>query len=239
MPTGKPAAIRYTRLVLNTRTGSAQMRAAVTVDIRKPTDTISFGGRWTLMGAALSSEGLRRGHCASTTIIKPGGAALFASDCSRPVPDAGISEVLQNRRRKSAGARLGCTSGHAFDDVWDGSKCGIGPRFRRHCVRARNGPDVDESDRTMIAPAETDCPDTPTAPAGGIEEMLSAVVAFVRSLAVVTESSAHGQSDSPGACCSRRWVRRVNRSQVTVQLMRADGNGRIVRHCSLHRSQGS
>jgi len=155
-------------------------------------------------------EGLRHGPLAPTTVIKPRLApALFGTGLLEAVPETAINE---GSGKRSIG-RFG----------WQASAVSVRDQTTLAFAREMGLTSTDRPDDDCT-PAETDCPGHPDgAPPEVSEELLSAVVAFVRSLAV-PESAAHGMSDSPGAVLfAKVGCGACHRSQLTVQRMRADG----------------
>jgi CxxC motif-containing protein (DUF1111 family) len=216
--------------VLNTRAlGSAQIEGAVTV---RYTETAGyyypFGGRWTLRVPHYRLEGLRRGPLASTTIIKPRLApALFGAGLLEDVPDAEISEgSAEPGGGRGAGApawhsRQGTRSIGRFG--WQAGAVSVRDQTTIAFAREMGVTSTDRPDDDCT-PAETDCPGHPDgAPPEASEELLSAVVAFVRSLAV-PESAPQSISDSTGPVLfAKVGCGACHRAQLTAQLPRADG----------------
>src|SRR6266478_1672274 len=172
--------------VLNTSAlGSAQVEGAVTV---RYTETAGyyypFGGRWTLRAPHYHLE-VRQGPLAPTTVIKPRLApALFGVGLLEAVPEAAINEGSGKR----AIGRFG----------WQASAVSVRDQTTIAFAREMGLTSTDRPDDDCT-PAQTNCPGHPDgAPPEVSEELLSAVVAFVRTLAV-PESPTHAVSDSLGS----------------------------------------
>jgi CxxC motif-containing protein (DUF1111 family) len=207
-PSGDPV---YGHVFNTSALGSAQVEGAVTV---RYTETAGyyypFGGRWTLRVPHYHLESLRQGPLAPTTIIKPRLApALFGIGLLEAVPDAAINEGSGKRPI----GRFG----------WQASALSVRDQTTIAFAREMGLTSTDHPDDDCT-PAETNCPGHPDgAPPEVSEELLSAVVAFVRTLAV-PESPTHGLSDSSGAkLFANLGCGACHRPQLTVQRPRADG----------------
>ena len=182
-----------------------QVEGAVTV---RYTETAGyyypFGGRWTLRVPHYHLEGLRHGPLAPTTVIKPRLApALFGVGLLEAVPDAGSRSM----------GRFG----------WQASAVSVRDQTTIAFAREMGVTSTDRPDDDCT-PAETSCPAHLEGASPEVsEELLSAVLAFVRTLAV-PESATHGVSDSsePGVF-AKIGCGACHRAQLTIRSARADG----------------
>jgi CxxC motif-containing protein (DUF1111 family) len=208
VPGGDPV---YGRVFNTSAVGPAQVEGEVTV---RYTETAGyyypFGGRWTLRVPHYHLEGLRYGPLAPTTVIKPRLApALFGAGLLEAVPETAINE---GSGKRSIG-RFG----------WQGSAVSVRDQTTIALAREMGLTSTDRPDDDCT-PAETNCPAHPDGAAPEVsEELLSAVVAFVRTLAV-PDSPKHAVSDSSGSkLFANIGCGACHRSQLTVQRPRADG----------------
>jgi CxxC motif-containing protein (DUF1111 family) len=190
--------------------GSAQVEGAVTV---RYTETAGyyypFGGRWTLRVPHYHLE-VRQGPLAPTTVIKPRLApALFGVGLLEAVPEAAINEGSGKRPIGRFGWQASAVS------VRDQTTIALA---REMGLTSTDRPDDD------CTPAEASCPGRPDgAPPEVSEELLGAVVTFVRTLAV-PESPTHAVRDPLGAkLFANIGCGACHRPQLTVPHPRSDG----------------
>jgi CxxC motif-containing protein (DUF1111 family) len=190
--------------------GSAQAEGAVTV---RYTETAGyyypFGGRWTLRVPHYHLEA-RQGPLAPTTVIKPRLApALSGVGLLEAVPEAEINEGSGKR----AIGRFG----------WQANAVSVRDQTTIAFAREMGLTSTDRPDDDCT-PAETNCPGHPDGAAPEVsEELLSAVVAFVRTLAV-PESPTYAVSDSFGSkLFANIGCGACHRPEWTVPRPRADG----------------
>jgi CxxC motif-containing protein (DUF1111 family) len=206
-PSGDPV---YGHVFNTSALGSAQAEGAVTV---RYTETAGyyypFGGRWTLRVPHYHLEA-RQGPLALTTVIKPRLApALFGVGLLEAVPEAAINE---GSGKRSIG-RFG----------WQASALSVRDQTTIAFAREMGLTSTDRPDDDCT-PAETNCPGHPDgAPPEVSDELLSAVLTFVRTLAV-PESPTHAVSDSLGSkLFANIGCGACHRPQLTVRRPRSDG----------------
>jgi CxxC motif-containing protein (DUF1111 family) len=208
VPGGDPV---YGRVFNTSAVGPAQAEGEVTVRYSETAGYYyPFGGRWTLRVPHYHLEGLRHGPLAPTTVIKPRLApALFGAGLLEAVPETAINE---GSGKRSIG-RFG----------WQGSAVSVRDQTTIALAREMGLTSTDRPDDDCT-PAETNCPAHPDGAAPEVsEELLSAVVAFVRTLAV-PDSPTHAVSGSSGSkLFANIGCGACHRSQLTVQRPRADG----------------
>jgi CxxC motif-containing protein (DUF1111 family) len=216
--------------VLNTSAlKPALVEAAVTV---RYTETAGyyypFGGRWTLRVPHYHLERLSYGPLSPGTIIKPRLApALFGAGLLDAVPEAAISAGAAGAGgEKSAAApawhsRQGKRLLGRFG--WQASAVSVRDQTTIALAREMGLTSTDRPDDDCT-PAQMNCPRHPDGAAPEVpEELLSAVVAFVRALAV-PESAPHPASDATGSkLFANIGCSACHRSQMTVQRPRAEG----------------
>jgi CxxC motif-containing protein (DUF1111 family) len=225
-PSGDPV---YGRVFNTAALDSAQVEGIVTV---RYTETSGyyypFGGRWSLRVPHYHLDGLSHGPLAPNTVIKPRLApALFGVGLLEGVPEDRITEgSAELTGGKSAGApawhlRQGKRSIGRFGWQADGVS------VRDQTTKAfANEMGVTSTDRPNddCTPAEMSCGEHPDGTSPEVsDELLSAVVAFVRTLAV-PESPTHAVSDSLGAkLFANIGCGACHRSQLIVPRPRTDG----------------
>jgi len=190
-------------------------------------------------------EGLRADigvHHIIKTRLAP---ALFGVGLLEAVHDAGISEVF-----RPVGGKLRCTGLHFFSrqgtrsmDVWGWQASAVyRSAIRRHCVRARMGLTSNDARDDDCTPRRRICQTPRRTPRLEDSGNAQCVVALRAVRSRYRNRRRTGMSDSPGArAVPRRWARWAQCPTVSsgrCSVLRADGTGRMVRHCSLHRSQG-
>jgi len=207
-PGGDPV---YGRVFNTSAVSPAQVEGEVTV---RYTATAGyyypFGGRWTLRVPHYHLEGLRHGPLAATTVIKPRLApALFGTGLLEAVPETAINE---GSGKRSIG-RFG----------WQASAVSVRDQTTIALAREMGLTSTDRPDDDCT-PAETNCPGHADGALPEVsEELLSAVVAFVRTLAV-PESSTQAVRDSLGSkLFANIGCGACHRSQLTKERPRADG----------------
>ena len=187
-----------------------------------------FGGRWTLRVPHYRLERLSYGPLAPGTVIKPRLApALFGDGLLEAVPEAAISE---GAAESGGGNGAGASAWHSRQGKRSMGRFGwqagaVSVRDQTTIAFAREmgltSTDRPEDDCT---PAETNCPGRSDGAAPEVsEELLSAVVAFVRALAV-PESASHPAGEATGSkLFASTDCGTCHRSRITVQRPRADG----------------
>jgi CxxC motif-containing protein (DUF1111 family) len=189
-----------------------------------------FGGRWSLRVPRYRLVGLSRGPLAPTTVIKPRLApALFGAGLLEAVPESAISEGTA----EDAGRRnFGAPAWHSFQGKqllgrlgWQGGAVSI----RDQTAKAFAGEmGLTTSDRIIddCTTAEADCEGQPKNGSPEVsDELLDAVVAFVRTLAV-PESPVQAENDSLGSeLFSRTGCAACHRPRLPVVLPGPDGKG--------------
>jgi len=189
-----------------------------------------FGGRWSLRVPHYRLVGLSRGPLAPTTVIKPRLApALFGVGLLEAVPESAITEATAPRAdgrysgapvwRSFQGKRLPGRLG------WQGGAVSV----RDQTTKAFAGEmGLTTSDRISddCTSAEADCGGQPKSGSPEVsDELLDAVVAFVRTLAV-PESPVHAENDSMGSeLFARIGCAACHRPRLPVVLPGADGTG--------------
>src|ERR1700736_257356 len=207
-PSGDPV---YGHVFNTSALGSAQVEGAVTVRYTEAAGySYPFGGRWTLRVPHYHLEGLRQGPLAPATIIKPRLApALFGVGLLEAVPEAAINEGSGKRPI----GRFG----------WQGTALSVRDQTTIAFAREMGLTSTDRPNDDCT-PAETNCPGHPDGASPEVsEELLSAVVTFVRTLAV-PESPTHAVSGSLGSkLFANIGCGACHRPLLTVQRPRADG----------------
>jgi len=208
-PSGDPV---YGRVLNTSALGTQQVEGTVTV---RYTETAGyyypFGGRWTLRVPHYHLDGLNHGPLAPTTVIKPRLApALFGAGLLEAVPEAAINEGSAGKRPIG---RFG----------WQADAVSVRDQTAMAFAREMGLTSADRPDDDCT-PAEMDCGGHPDGASPEVsEELLSAVVTFVRALAV-PESPTHAVSDSAGSnLFANIGCEACHRSQLTVERARADG----------------
>jgi CxxC motif-containing protein (DUF1111 family) len=216
--------------VLNTSAlKPAEVEGAVTVRYTESAGYYyPFGGRWTLRVPHYHLVRLSHGPLAPGTVIKPRLApALFGVGLLDAVPEAAIDEgTAEPGGGKNSGAsawhsRQGKRSIGRFG--WQASAISVRDQMTIAFAREMGLTSTDRLDDDCT-PAETNCPKHADAASPEVsEELLSAVVAFVRTLAV-PESAAHAANDTTGSTLfANIGCGACHRSEMTVQRPRADG----------------
>jgi len=208
-PSGDPV---YGRVLNTSALGTQQVEGTVTV---RYTETAGyyypFGGRWTLRVPHYHLDGLNHGPLAPTTVIKPRLApALFGAGLLEAVPEAAINEGSAGKRPIG---RFG----------WQADAVSVRDQTAMAFAREMGLTSADRPDDDCT-PAEMNCGGHPDGASPEVsEELLSAVVTFVRALAV-PESPTHAVSDSAGSnLFANIGCEACHRSQLTVERARADG----------------
>jgi CxxC motif-containing protein (DUF1111 family) len=187
-----------------------------------------FGGRWTLRVPHYHLEGLSHGPLAPTTVIKPRLApALFGLGLLEAVPEAGIDGGSAESRGAKSG---GVPAWHSHQGKrligrfgWQASAVSVRDQTTMAFAREMGLTSTDRPDDDCTA-AETNCPGHPDGvPPEVSEELLTAVVEFVRALAV-PESTRPAVADSAGSqLFAQIGCGACHDVQLTVQRPRADG----------------
>jgi CxxC motif-containing protein (DUF1111 family) len=225
-PSGDPV---YGHVLNTSALKPAQVEGAVTVRYTESSGYYyPFGGRWTLRAPHYQLVRLSHGPLAPDTVIKPRLApALFGVGLLDAVPEAAIDDgAAEPGGEKNAGApawhsRQGKRSIGRFG--WQASAISVRDQTTIAFAREMGLTSTDRPDDDCT-PAEANCPKHPDGASPEVsEELLSAVVAFVRTLAV-PESAAHAASDATGsALFANIGCGACHRSEMTVQRPRADG----------------
>ena len=225
-PSGDPV---YGHVFNTSALGPAQAEGTVTV---RYTETAGyyypFGGRWTLRVPHYHLESLSHGPLAPTTVVKPRLApALFGVGLLEAVPEAGIDKVSAE---SGGGTSSGAPAWHSHQGKrsigrfgWQASAVSVRDQTTMAFAREMGLTSSDRPDDDCT-PAEANCPRPPDGASPEVpEELLGAVVAFVRRLAV-PESATHATSDSLGSkLFAKIGCGACHQSQLTVQRPRADG----------------
>ena len=185
-----------------------------------------FGGRWTLRVPHYHLERLSHGPLAPSTIIKPRLApALFGVGLLEAIPETAIDEGASGGR-KNAGAsawhsRQGKRSIGRFG--WQAGAVSIRDQTTIAFAREMGLTSAERPDDDCT-PAEADCAKRADGTAAEVsEEILGAVVAFVRALAV-PEPAPHPAGDATGSLLfASAGCGTCHRSPITVHRPRADG----------------
>jgi CxxC motif-containing protein (DUF1111 family) len=223
-PSGDPV---YGRVFNTSAMGDVPIEGTVTI---RYTETAGyyypFGGRWTLRVPHYHLEGLNYGPLASTTIIKPRLApALFGVGLLEAVSEASIDDgsadlaggksggvpAWHSRRGKRYLGRLG----------WQADMLSVRDQTTNAFAHEMG---LTSTDRPAddCTPAETNCRATADSPVPEVsEELLSAVVTFVHTLAV-PESPVHPLRDTLGSeLFAKIGCGACHRPRLTVQLLQA------------------
>jgi len=189
-----------------------------------------FGGRWSLRVPHYRMVGLGRGSLAPTTVIKPRLApALFGAGLLEAVPE---SAIIEGTAQEAGGRNSGAPAWHSFQGKrllgrlgWQGSAVSV----RDQTTKAFAGEmGLTTSDRISddCTTAEADCRGQPKSGSPEVsDELLDAVVAFVRTLAV-PEPPVHAENDSLGSeQFARIGCAACHRPRLPVVLPGTDGTG--------------
>jgi len=189
-----------------------------------------FGGRWSLRVPHYRLVGLNHGPLAPTTVIRPRLApALFGVGLLEAVPE---NAIIDGTAQQAGGRYSGAPAWHSLHGErllgrfgWQGDAVSI----RDQTTNAFAGEmGLTSSDRISddCTPAEADCRGQPKGgPPEVSDELLDAVVTFVRTLAV-PESSVHAENESLGSeLFARIGCAACHRPRLPVILPRADGTG--------------
>jgi CxxC motif-containing protein (DUF1111 family) len=223
-PRGDPV---YGRVFNTAAIDTTQVEGTVTV---RYTETAGYyypyGGRWTLRVPHYQLGGLNHGPLAADTVIKPRLApALFGAGLLEAVPESEISEGAG----PAGGRTAGTLAWHTRDGKrvlgrlgWQGGAVSVRDQTTNAFAREM-GLTSDDRLNDDCTPAEMSC----RAPAGAApevsEELLTAVVAFVRTLTVPVAPT-RTDSDSLGSeLFANIGCPACHRPRLTVQLPRPDG----------------
>jgi CxxC motif-containing protein (DUF1111 family) len=186
-----------------------------------------YGGRWSIRVPHYHLAGMNRGPLARTTVIKPRLApALFGAGLLDAVPETAISEgaamhtddrifgspVWHSRQGIRMLGRLG----------WQGSAVSIRDQTTGAFAREM-GLTTDERSSDDCTPTEADCREQPNGGSPEVsEELLDAVVTFVRMLAVPT-SPARETSSLGSELFEKIGCAACHRPRLPVELPGSDG----------------
>ena len=198
-PSGDPV---YGRVFNTSAVEGVQVEGAVLIRYSESVGYYyPFGGRWSLRVPHYRLVGLNHGPLAAGTIIKPRLApALFGAGLLEAVPESAINE---DPARPSAGggtlvwhSRQGNRMLGRFG--WQEDAVSVRDQAGNAFSREMGLTSYDRASDDCT-PAETDCREQASGGSPEVsEELLDAVVAFVRTLAV-PQSPAHAPGDSLGS----------------------------------------
>ena len=225
-PSGDPV---YGHVLNTSALKPAQVEGAVMV---RYTETAGyyypFGGRWTLRVPHYQLVRLSHGPLAPGTVVKPRLApALFGVGLLDAVPEAAIDA---GAAEPGGGKKIGAPAWHSLPGKrsigrfgWQASAISVRDQTTIAFAREMGLTSTDRPDDDCT-PAETNCPKHQDGASPEVsEELLSAVVAFVRTLAAPA-SAAHAASDATGSTLfAKIGCGACHRSEMTVQRARADG----------------
>jgi len=189
-----------------------------------------FGGRWSLRVPHYRLIGLNHGPLAPTTVIKPRLApALFGVGLLEAVPETAINDELA---MQSGGRKSGSLAWHVRQGTrllgrlgWQGDTVSVRDQTTSAFAREM-GLTSNERSSDDCTLAEADCWRQPNGGSPEVSpELLDAVVAFVRVLAV-PESPAKHPSESLGSdLFANTGCAECHRPRLPVELPRAGDTG--------------
>jgi CxxC motif-containing protein (DUF1111 family) len=187
-----------------------------------------FGGRWSLRVPHYRLVGLSHGPLAPSTVIKPRLAAtLFGAGLLEAVPEATIAEAQAKQSGVGVSGTLAWQSrqGHRVLGRfgWQEEAVSIRDQTGNAFAREMGLTSYDRSSDDCT-PAETDCRQQPSGGSPEVsEELLDAVVSFVRTL-TVPESPVRAQGDSLGSeLFTDVGCATCHRPRLPVELPGSDG----------------
>ena len=187
-----------------------------------------FGGRWSLRVPHYRLVGLTHGPLAPGTVIKPRLApALFGAGLLEAVPESAIGEDPAGQPAGAGPANLvwHTRQGHRVLGRFGWQEDAVSVRDQATNAFSREmGLTSYDRNSDDCTPAETDCRQQPNSGSPEVsEELLDAVVAFVRTLAV-PGSPAHAAGDSLGSeLFAEIGCAACHRPRLPVELPRPDG----------------
>ncbi len=187
-----------------------------------------YGGRWSLRVPHYRLTGLPYGPLSPTTVIKPRLApALFGVGLLEAVPEIAITEPAADRVKDNA---FGTPVWHTRHDLrllgrlgWQGDAVSVRDQATSAFSREMG---ITSTDRPAddCTPVETACRAQPSGGSPEVsEELLGAVVAFVRSLAVPDSPAAAPRNSPEAGLFSSIGCAACHRPRLPVQV--ADSGG--------------
>jgi CxxC motif-containing protein (DUF1111 family) len=188
-----------------------------------------FGGRWSLRVPHYRLAGLSHGPLAPTTVIKPRLApALFGAGLLEAVPEAAIAKMPSQQSDAGVSGTLVWHSNQGNRVLgrfgWQEDAVSVRDQASNAFAREMGLTSYDRSNDDCT-PAEADCRQQPGGDAPEVsDELLDAVVAFVRTLAV-PESPVRGTGDSLGSeLFTDIGCTACHRPRLPVELPGSDGS---------------